>query len=119
MKNKPSSSSKITLDDLARMMKRQFDGIDDRFDKIDRRFDTLEAKVDTKPSQHHVDSRFKHIEDVVIAKINESSIIRERMLNDKTNAVARKLKDKKVFTNADVQEIAHISPVAVSPTIAA
>jgi len=35
----------ITLDNLAGMIKRGFDGVDKRFDGVDKRFDKVEARL--------------------------------------------------------------------------
>ena len=36
----------VTLDDLAGMVKRGFDNVDDGFNKVDKRFDGVEAKLE-------------------------------------------------------------------------
>jgi len=42
MKNK-----KITIDDLAVMMKKGFDGVDEKFDGVDEKFDGVDEKIST------------------------------------------------------------------------
>jgi len=75
----------------------------------------LATDLASKPSQHHVDTRFKHLEEVVIAETDEASIIRDRKLDEKTNVVAHKLGTKTVFTRDEVIEVERITPFAVKP----
>jgi hypothetical protein len=36
----------ITIDDLARMIKKGFDGVGQRFDKVDQRFNKVEDRLE-------------------------------------------------------------------------
>jgi len=47
--------------------------------------------------------------------VTESSIRRDRKLDEKTNVVAHKLAVKAVFTREEVVEIEHLTPFAVKP----
>ncbi len=38
--------NEITNDDLAKMIKEGFDGVDNRFKKVDKRFDKIEGRLD-------------------------------------------------------------------------
>ncbi len=52
----PQPKKKMTIDDLAAMLKRQFDFVDKRFDAIDERFARLELrfeKIDEIVLQDH------------------------------------------------------------------
>ena len=42
---KKSKLKKVTLDTLAGMVKRGFDGADKRFDKVDSRFDKIDSRL--------------------------------------------------------------------------
>ena len=101
-----SNGQSITLDDLATMVKRGFNDMDEKFKK-------LEGKVAT---QSHVDSGFDGLERSIDKNIAAPSFARDRKLDEKTNTVARKLDDKSVFTRDDVRDVEQISPVAVSPS---
>ncbi len=41
-------ASQITLDDLAAMMKTEFDGINEKFDGINEKFDGINEKIDAR-----------------------------------------------------------------------
>jgi len=47
----------ITIDDLAGMVQKGFDGVDKRFDKVDLRFDKVEARLETIEKLHIVNHR--------------------------------------------------------------
>ncbi len=47
---------KITLEDLARMVKRGFDVVDDRFEQVDKRFEQIDKRFE------HIDARFTEVE---------------------------------------------------------
>ena len=40
------AKKKVTIDDLAGMVKRGFDAVDARFDAVDARFDKIEERLD-------------------------------------------------------------------------
>ena len=117
--NKP-----VTLDDLATMVKKGFDemdekfrGIDEKFWNIDKKFDNLGVKIDAMPSQRHVDSRFDALEKSMTEKMTEPSITRDRALDKKTNVVAEKLGVKTIFTQEEVVEVERLTPFAVRPAM--
>jgi len=60
----PQPKKKMTLDDLAAMMKRQFDFMEEkfdaRFDSIDERFKSMEEKMDG------LGQRFDKIDEIVL-----------------------------------------------------
>jgi len=56
MKNKNT-----TIDDLAIMVKKGFDGVDRRFDGVDRRFDGVDRRLDK------VEKRLDRIEKLILA----------------------------------------------------
>ncbi len=70
---------KITIDDLAGMVKRGFDAVDARFDAVDARFDEVDKRFD------EVDKRFDRIENLIL-KRHEEEIeqlkVRMRYLED-------------------------------------
>lgn len=107
----------VTLDDLATMVKKGFDEMDEKFSGINKKFDNLDVKIDAKPSQHHVDSRFAHLENIVVAKTDEASLARDRKLDEKTNVVAQTLGIKTIFTQEEVIAIKHITPFAIKPAM--
>lgn len=64
---------KVTTEDLARMVKGGFDGVDKRFDETDKRFDKVENRLDRIESyllkKHEVEiervkERVKNLEDL-------------------------------------------------------
>ncbi|MEW6610645.1 MAG: hypothetical protein AB1352_03430 [Patescibacteria group bacterium] len=106
---------KEVLDDFAvKHINPAFTGVQNQINAIQQQLQQVQEDVKTKPSQHHVDNRFAHLENIVIAKSDEASISRDRKLDEKTNVVARKLGHKTVFTVEEVKEIERIAPVAVS-----
>ena len=52
----------ITLDDLAHMMAKGFDSVDQRFDSIDQRFESVDERFDS------VDQRFESLEQRMATK---------------------------------------------------
>ena len=68
-------------------------------------------------TQHHVDSRFDALENLMTEKVTEPSIRRDRKLDEKTNVVARKLGVKTIFTREEVIEVERFSPFAVKPAV--
>lgn len=60
--NKTVIKKRITLDDLAAMLKRQFDSIDARFDNMDEKMETVATKDDIR----RLELRFEKIEDIVL-----------------------------------------------------
>ena len=56
---------KITIEDLAGMVKRGFDAVDARFDKIDARFEKVDARFDD------MDARFDRIENLILKRHEE------------------------------------------------
>jgi hypothetical protein len=128
-----SRKKSITLDDLAAMMKHEFDEIGGKFDKIDgkfdkmeNRFDALEAEIKKRPTIEQVDLKFQDFRKQIGLKLDnmearlkeelgEKPLQRDRVLNIKTDTVAHKLGAKSVFTADDVRDVERIAPVAVSP----
>jgi len=49
----------ITIDDLAGMVQKGFDGVDLRFDKVDKRFDKIEDRLETIEKLLIVDHRHR------------------------------------------------------------
>jgi len=52
----------ITINNLARMIKRGFDGVDEKFDKVDERFDKIEKQLKNfreKNSLEHEDIKLR------------------------------------------------------------
>ncbi len=45
-------NKKITLDNLAGMIKKGFDGVDKRFDGVDKRFDKVETRLENLEQGH-------------------------------------------------------------------
>ncbi|MEW6610652.1 MAG: hypothetical protein AB1352_03465 [Patescibacteria group bacterium] len=112
----------VTLDDLATMVKKGFDEMDDKFDGLNSKFEGLnskfqglEQKVDQRPTLAQIDLKLQNMEHRLKEDLGEKPLERDRVLNTKTNTVAHKLGHKAVFTAEEVKEIEHISPVAVSP----
>jgi archaellum component FlaC len=60
MKNK-----NLTIDDLALMVKKGFDGVDKRFNGVDKRFDKVEKRLDK------VEKRLDRIEKLILADQKE------------------------------------------------
>ena len=50
------AKKKMTIEDLAGITKKGFDGVDRRFEQVDKRFDAVDRRFDA------VDKRFEHIE---------------------------------------------------------
>lgn len=115
MDSDTTHQTELTIDDLAAMLKIQFDEVNKQFDEVNKQFEWVKKELATKPSQHHVDARFDTLEKKINELAVEPSIRRDRTLNDKTNTVAHKLTDKSIFDSSDVSEIERISPVAVNP----
>ena len=60
---------KITLDELAAMLKRQFDSIDERFNSLEGKMATMATKDDIKYLSSRIDridQRLEKIEDIVL-----------------------------------------------------
>ncbi len=51
---------KVTTNDLAKMVKAGFDGVDKRFEQVDKRFERLEIRVEN--GFLNVDARFNMLE---------------------------------------------------------
>lgn len=64
---------KATLDDLAGMVKRGFDGVDRRFDKVDQRLEGIENFLLKKHDEEieKLKIRVKHIEDLFAMPIRK------------------------------------------------
>lgn len=57
------AKQKTTLDDLAEMVKRGFDGIEKRFEQVDERFEQVDKRfVSIEGRLDHVDARLSYIE---------------------------------------------------------
>lgn len=56
---------KITIDQLAQMMKRSFEHMEQRFDDMDKRFDRLELRFDILDSKVNInhENRISRVED--------------------------------------------------------
>jgi archaellum component FlaC len=65
MKNK-----KITIDDLARMVKKGFDGVDKRFDRIENRLERIEKIILKQQSQkiEFLEKRICRLEEALAIK---------------------------------------------------
>lgn len=68
MKKEAVKERKITLDDLARMVQKGFEGVDRRFGDVDRRFDELKEGIDQRflALDNTINYRFDQIEKVML-----------------------------------------------------
>jgi archaellum component FlaC len=67
MKNK-----NITIDDLAIMVKKGFDGVDKRFDGVDKRFEAIDKRFDGVDKRFDkVEKRLDRIEKLILADHKE------------------------------------------------
>ncbi len=64
------AKKKITLDDLAEMVKDGFDSVDERFDEVQKRFDRIEKLIlaDHKQRIEHLEVEVKKLKDLLIFK---------------------------------------------------
>jgi hypothetical protein len=97
--NNKLKSKKITLDDLAGMVKQGFDNVDERFDKIDGRLDKIDGRLDKVEGRlDKVDGKLDKIEkdlfvvqcDVKELKIGQANHTKEiKELKDVVHGVFR------------------------------
>jgi tetrahydromethanopterin S-methyltransferase subunit G len=88
--------SKITIDDLAAMVKRGFDHQDkkfgDRFDRLEKRFDSLENKVDNIALEvSQIKKRLDKVEEI-LSKTNKRTIEDDNMLGKEIFDLKRRVK---------------------------
>ena len=59
--------NKVTIEDLAGMVKRGFDTVDKRFDAMDKRFDRIENLILKRHEEEieHLKIRMKEVEDLL------------------------------------------------------
>lgn len=58
------AKKKVTIEDLAGMTQRGFDGVDKRFGQVDSKIESFRAEVNQR--FEHIDARFDHIENLLI-----------------------------------------------------
>lgn len=58
------AKKKVTIEDLAGMTQRGFEGVDKRFEQVDGKIGSLHNEMNTR--FEHVDARFDHIENLLI-----------------------------------------------------
>ncbi len=108
MANQNGNSESINLDDLAVMMRQQFDDVQKQFDELSR-------KIDERPTIAQIGLKLDNMEKRLKEDLGQKPIGRDRILNTKTDTVAIKLNEKQIFTKKDVLDIRTITPVAVLP----
>ena len=76
-----NNNKEITIDDLAGMMKRGFDHIDERFDQVDKRFEQVDKRFDNIENKvNQIDKRLFSIEeDVAEIKIKKHTELEKRV----------------------------------------
>lgn len=82
-KKTPKNKKEMTLEDLAIITQKGFDGVDKRIDKlkseIDERFDTVDERF------NKVEERLDRIENILIARHDrEIELLRDRILEIET-----------------------------------
>lgn len=58
------AKKKVTIEDLAGMTQRGFEGVDKRFEGVDKRFAQADSKIESFRTE--VNQRFDHIENLLI-----------------------------------------------------
>lgn len=66
-------AKEITLDDLAGMVKKGFDGVDKRFDQVDKRFDRLEQ--DNQKNHKEIKLRLSHLEFITTEMVRRDEFL--------------------------------------------
>ena len=63
---------KITIEDLAGMVKRGFDAVDKKFDAVDKRFDKIDTRFEKVDARFDdMDARFDRIENLILKRHEE------------------------------------------------
>jgi len=57
----------ITINDLAVMVQKGFDGVDKRFEQVDKRFEQMDKRLDSMVTKAEMNRRFDGLEDRVLA----------------------------------------------------
>lgn len=57
----------VTIDDLAVMVQKGFDGVDKKFDQVDKRFEQVDKRFDSMVTKAEMNRRFDGLEDRVLA----------------------------------------------------
>ncbi|TSC75569.1 MAG: hypothetical protein G01um101430_411 [Parcubacteria group bacterium Gr01-1014_30] len=62
------ANKKVTIEDLARMVKRGFDGVDKRFDRVDKKLERMEKRLEGivyRTEFEKLEFRVKELEDLL------------------------------------------------------
>ena len=74
--NSLQNTPRITLEDLALMVKKGFDSVDRRFSAMDKRFDAMDDRFDAMDKRFdRLESKFDNLEKIVV-KDHASRLVR-------------------------------------------
>ena len=94
-------------------VERRFEGVDQRFERIDQRFEGIESRLDNMVTkEEHLKTKLElmdHIEEKA-ADVKGSLVVSIRQGDRKLNRLIEILKNKKHLTNQEEKELIKIRP---------
>ena len=122
----------ITLDDLALMMKKGFDNIDEKFSNIDDKFSNIDdrfSSIDNKFS--NIDDKFKETNrkimqesqatrdytDRKLAELKGDLVTYDKKIIEKVDILTDTLSGKRVITQEERVSVNQLSPFPVAPEV--
>jgi len=79
---------------------KRLQGIDQRFQKIDEKFEDMDSKISALPTKSYFDDKFADISGDLITKLRKE--------DQKVNRLLEILKQKKLLSESDIQELARL-----------
>jgi len=104
-----------SVDDLAVLVKKEFEQIDQRFEQIDQRFEQIDQRFE------QIDQRFNRIESTMVTKdyldeklsdLRGDLVVLIRKEDHKVVKLVEILKEKNILKEDDVNEILKLEPFA-------
>ena len=103
----PKKEKKVTNEKLAQMIAKSFAAtatvayVEDKFKELDKKLnEKLDEKISPLPTKSYIDEKFADFEGDVIVKLRKE--------DQKVNRLLELLKQKKVLTDGEIQELASL-----------